>query len=34
MISIIIKKVSTEELKILQNIGRETFYETFAKDNP
>lgn len=33
MTSIIIRKVSAEELEVLQSIGRETFYETFAKDN-
>jgi len=33
MTSIIIRKVSAEELEVLQDIGRETFYETFAKDN-
>ncbi|WP_027385452.1 GNAT family N-acetyltransferase [Chryseobacterium gregarium] len=33
MTSIIIKKVSAEELEVLQSVGRETFYETFAKDN-
>lgn len=33
MTSIIIRKVSAEELEVLQGIGRETFYETFAKDN-
>lgn len=33
MTSITIKKVSPEELQVLQSIGKETFYETFAKDN-
>lgn len=33
MTPIIIKKVSAEQLEVLQGIGKETFYETFAKDN-
>ncbi|GAA5087654.1 spermidine/spermine N(1)-acetyltransferase [Chryseobacterium ginsengisoli] len=33
MISITIKKASTEDLETIQNVGRETFYETFAKHN-
>lgn len=28
-----IKKASTEDLETIQNVGRETFYETFAKHN-
>ncbi|MFC3157621.1 GNAT family N-acetyltransferase [Chryseobacterium arachidis] len=30
---IIIKKASTEDWEVIQNLGRETFYETFAKHN-
>jgi ribosomal protein S18 acetylase RimI-like enzyme len=33
MASITIKKASTEDLETIQNVGRETFYETFAKHN-
>ncbi|MCS3869889.1 ribosomal protein S18 acetylase RimI-like enzyme [Chryseobacterium ginsenosidimutans] len=33
MTSITIKKASLEDLETLQNVGRETFYETFAKHN-
>lgn len=33
MTSITIKKASIEDLETLQNIGRETFHETFAKHN-
>ncbi|GAA4165847.1 spermidine/spermine N(1)-acetyltransferase [Chryseobacterium ginsenosidimutans] len=33
MTSITIKKASTEDLETIQNVGRETFYETFAKHN-
>jgi len=31
--TIFIKKASSEDLKTIQNVGRETFYETFSKDN-
>jgi ribosomal protein S18 acetylase RimI-like enzyme len=33
MASMTIKKASTEDLETIQNVGRETFYETFAKHN-
>ncbi|WP_326983541.1 GNAT family N-acetyltransferase [Chryseobacterium sp. MYb264] len=33
MTSITIKKASIEDLETIQNIGRETFYETFAEHN-
>lgn len=33
MISILVKKAYTEDLEILQQVGRETFYETFSKHN-
>ncbi|WP_027379338.1 GNAT family N-acetyltransferase [Chryseobacterium daeguense] len=33
MSTIIINKAVSEDLETLQTIGRETFYETFAKDN-
>lgn len=33
MTSITIKKASTEDLETIQNVGRETFYETFSKHN-
>ncbi|KQT23291.1 GNAT family acetyltransferase [Chryseobacterium sp. Leaf405] len=31
--TIFIKKASSEDLKTIQNVGRETFYETFSIDN-
>jgi ribosomal protein S18 acetylase RimI-like enzyme len=31
--SIIINKASLEDLETLQSLGKQTFYETFAKDN-
>ena len=31
--SIIINKASVEDLETLQSLGKQTFYETFAKDN-
>jgi diamine N-acetyltransferase len=34
MASITIKKAFIEDLEIIQNVGRETFYETFAPHNP
>lgn len=33
MSAIIINKANPEDLEILQKLGRETFYETFAKSN-
>ncbi|MGG5207627.1 GNAT family N-acetyltransferase [Chryseobacterium sp. MIQD13] len=33
MASIIINKSTTEDLEIIQNLGRQTFYETFAESN-
>jgi diamine N-acetyltransferase len=33
MISILVKKAHTEDLETLQQVGRETFYETFSKHN-
>ena len=33
MSSIIIHKAGIEELEMIQNIGRQTFYETFAESN-
>jgi len=33
MSSITIKKASIEDLETIKNVGRETFYETFAKNN-
>jgi ribosomal protein S18 acetylase RimI-like enzyme len=33
MENIIIKKVTTEEIKLLQEIGKQTFFETFASNN-
>lgn len=33
MTSIVLKKASAGDLETLQQIGRETFYETFAKHN-
>ena len=33
MSSIIINKVSTEDVEIIQNLGIQTFSETFAEDN-
>lgn len=33
MTSIILKKASAEDLETLQQIGKKTFYETFAKHN-
>lgn len=33
MISILVKKANTEDLEILQQVSRETFYETFSKHN-
>lgn len=33
MTLITIRKASTENLETIQNVGRETFYETFAKHN-
>lgn len=33
MTSITIKKASVEDLETVQNVGRETFYETFAPHN-
>ncbi|KMQ69413.1 GNAT family acetyltransferase [Chryseobacterium sp. FH2] len=34
MTSIIINKAGLNDLETIQAVGRETFYETFAKDNP
>lgn len=34
MTSITIKKASTDDLETIQNVGRETFYETFSPHNP
>jgi ribosomal protein S18 acetylase RimI-like enzyme len=33
METIVIKKVTPDEIDLLQNIGRQTFWETFAADN-
>lgn len=33
MTSILVRQASNEDLKTLQALARETFYETFAKDN-
>lgn len=33
MEAIIIKKASLSDLEIIQKIGKETFYETFAPHN-
>lgn len=33
MTSIVLKKASSEDLETLKQIGKETFYETFAKHN-
>lgn len=33
MISVIINKASSDDLETIQNIGKQTFIETFAEDN-
>lgn len=34
MLSIVLKKASADDLEVIQQLGKETFYETFSMHNP